>query len=414
MTCLLSAALPASAEEKSTHFDFGWDDGPTYQFSQSMGGISEYDPTGRIIHDVLLRGRIGGSLYLDGGRLYGFARQSDETRVEIRRARFNTRGEFTYARHTDYKVEFAYDDGSVFFNDFYLRWKFSRWIDSLKVGYFDPPVSLDALAGTTDRPLMELPPPVAAFAPGFRLGAQISGSLAAPSLAWALSLSSVGQRPNEGEASSSSPIRITGRLVWRPWLDESGDTPSVLHLGASLRYQISGSGSVRFRSRPESYLSDYAVDTGDLEGGFGTGGLELAWRRGPLLLQAELLGTEIDADGIGGLTFWGAYGQASFSLTGESHPYDAAEGVFRRIVPAQPYLPFRGQWGALELAMRLSWLDLSDGSVNGGRMLSLQLGPSWVWNSHLRVLAGYLYAHTQDRPEEGSAHVAQLRLEFAL
>lgn len=410
---LLCCASLARADEKSTHVAFGWDAGPTYEFFQSLEPISARNPTG-LVRDVFLRGRIGGSLFLDGGSLHGFARDGGEFAGELRRARIYTRGEFRYFRTTEYKVEVAYEDKQFFVNDFSLRWRFSRWIDSLEIGYFDPPVSLEALAGSGDRAFMELPPPLSAFAPGYRLGAEVAGTQAWPPLAWALNLSSVGQRPNDAEASSSSALRLTGRLVWQPWTLEGGDSPSVLHVGLSLRYQISGSGSVRFRSRPESFLADYAVDTGDLEGNFGTGGLELAFCRGPLLLQAELLGTQLDAEGFGGVTLYGAYAQASFVLTGEHRSYDRAAAVFRRVEPVHPYLPFRGQWGAVELGARLSWLDLSNGGVLGGRMLSAQLGPSWIWNRHFRVLAGYVFAHVEDRPEQNTSHIVQARLEFSL
>lgn len=411
--CCVSASARADGEpEPRPRMRFGWDAGPTYELRQSMSAITRYDPTGLVNEDLLLRGRFGGSLSLDGGWLDGAPGDESGPAGAVRRARVYTRGEFQFARPIEYKLEFALENRDFFLNDFYLRWRFSRWIDRIQVGYFDPPVSLEALAASRDRALMENPPALSAFAPGFRLGAEIAGSLDRPSLAWAFNVSSIGQRPNDGEVSSSSAVRLTGRAIWRPWIDETAAQPTLLHVGASVRYQVAGSGQVRFRSRPESFLADFAVDSGPLQGDFGTIGFELAWRRGPLFAQGEFLRTQVDDEEQGSVGLHGLYGQLSFAATGEHRPYDAARGVFGRIEPARPFAPRRRQWGALELTARIGWIDLSDGDVRGGRMLTLHAGPAWTWNRHVRILAGYVFANILDRPQPEIAHVLQTRLEL--
>jgi phosphate-selective porin OprO/OprP len=368
------------------------------------------------VQDFALEGRIGGSLYLDGGWLAGDLFDDDDDGLvgKIRRARINTRGTTRYWRTTQYKAEFAFEDGDFFLNDFYLQWRFTRWIDTFKVGYFDPPVSLEALAGSGDRTLMEIPPAVSAFAPGFRIGAEVAGSFEHPSIAWAFNLSSIGQRPQSGDA-SSSPLRLTTRVVWRPWIDDAAEVPDLLHLGVSLRYQIAGGGTIRYRARPESFLSDFVIDTDDLAGAFGTVGLEALWRRGPLALQGEAFQVAIDEDDEGSLNFWGMYGQVAWALTGEVKPYDAKRAILGRTTPRRDFAPLRGHWGALELTGRLAWTDLDDGAVRGGRMLTVHLGPAWTWNRFVRVLGGYVYAHVDgvDDEDAGDAHILQTRLELA-
>jgi phosphate-selective porin len=61
-----------------------------------------------------------------------------------------------------------------------------------------------------------------------------------------------------------------------------------------------------------------------------------------------------------------------------------------RVVPREPFAPLRDHWGALELAARVLWLDLSSGSVQGGRMLAATLGPTWTLNRWVRIQAGYV------------------------
>ena len=60
-------------------------------------------------------------------------------------------------------------------------------------------------------------------------------------------------------------------------------------------------------------------------------GGEIAGIYGPLSVQGELISSFVER-GVGPTnpTFWGAYGQASWFLTGETRPWDRAEAVFGR------------------------------------------------------------------------------------
>jgi len=206
---------------------------------------------------------------------------------------------------------------------------------------------------------------------------------------------------------------VFGRLVWRP-LGEPDPELALLHLGASTSWSPdTGSTTIRYRSRPETYLVDYAVDTGDIDGSANVLGLEAAWRDGPLILQMESLMSRVDADAGGSPFLYGAYLQVNRALTGEVRGYDTGVSTFRRLIPERPLSLRGGGFGALELAGRVSWLDLSDDGVRGGRMLSLAIGPAWTWNRYVRVLANYVVARVRGRPDDGTQHIAQARLELA-
>ena len=388
---------PATPSGSPWTLDLGWNEGPTYE----IGGPY-----------VAARGRIGGSLYLDGGLRLGDDPIDRGLAAEIRRARLYTRGQLVTWAGPEYKFEFAIEEDEFFLNDFYLRWWPRRgWVDRLQWGYFDPPLSLSALGSSSARSLMEVAAPVAAFAPGYRLGVGVGGRRPDPDLTWALNASSVGQQAETGDASRER-LRLTGRLVWRPWHAEAADAPTLLHLGASVSWVDAAGGELRYRARPGSFLSPYLVDTGDLEGEATLVALEAAWRRGPASVQTELFGLAVDADARGRLAFSGATLLVSRVLTGEFRPYDPATALFGRVVPAEDLAPFRGRWGALELAGRLSWVDLSDGDVQGGAMLSAQVGVAWTWNRFVRIQAGYVFAHTSERPDTTTAHILQTRLEL--
>lgn len=385
----------------------GWEDGPTY-------AIGWFDPVDDGSPEALtgfgFRGRLGGQLSVDGGHVGGTVLE-DEWDAVLRRGRITTTGDFTLWRETDYKLEFGFQRNDFYLNELSLRRRVDRFADVLQFGYFDPPISLDALASSTSRPLMESPAPVTAFAPGGRVGIEAAGTRAAPDLTWVLNLSSVGQVQDDRSASNEA-LRAVGRLVWRPWYTPTGETPGLLHLGGSVSVGLSGRGDVQFRARPESYLASYVVDTGELEGDASGFVLEAAWQRGSFVLQGELFETFADVEGAGSITFHGSYVQLAWSLTGELRPYDREEAVFLRLVPRRPFEPRRGQWGALELAGRVSWLDLSDGSVRGGQLFDATVGLTWTMNAWVRLQAGYVYARVRDRPVSGGAHILQSRLEL--
>jgi phosphate-selective porin OprO/OprP len=392
---------PASAQEvgePERHAELGWDDGPTYRFSVP----EDWPGRGREIE-----GRIGGSLYLDAGHVAGDLPDEGWDAV-VRRARIYTGGWLSGIVRTEYKFEFAFESTRFLLNDFYLRWRPRRFADTLTVGYMDPPFGLQTLVASSTRSLMEVASPAAAFSPGFRLGVEAAGTRPDPDLSWFANLSTIGQRQETGEA-SNTPIRGTARLVWRPW----GTEPGLLHLGLDLSGTLGG--DVRFRSQPESFLASYVVDTDDIDGRSGVLGLEGAWSRGPLSVQAEADYATVDSSEEGGrLAFGGAYVQGTWIVTGERRDYDRQRAIFRRVEPAMPFHPLRGGRGALELAARLSWLDLSDGRVHGGRMLASTLGATWTWNRWVRVQAGYVFADVDDRPDASFAHIVQTRLEIRL
>lgn len=406
-------AEPAEAEgeppaaEPRFSFDAGWDDGPTYELSRRIPEWKRYDRG--VFSDVHIRGRIGGSLYLDGGWL-SLDRSSDGLAGEVRQARLFTSGEWVHAHWpTEYRLQFSIEDGSFFLKDFYLRWRPPRWVDTIRFGFFDSPISLESLTGSADRGLMEVSAAVAAFAPGSRLGIEVTGTREQPSLTWVANLASVGQSQPFAEASSDT-LRAIGRLVWRPGYDPAPEA-DLLHLGLSGSIVLAGGGTLRYRARPESILAPFLADTDEIDGNSAFVGLEAAWRRGPVSVQGEILRSFIDADEEGTLTFHGLYAEASWIITGETRPYTVGQAIWSRVAPNRPFAPRRGQWGALELTARTSWLDLDDGGVRGGILWTASIGPAWTWNRFVRVLGGYVFARPT-RNDEGDAHVVQLRLEL--
>jgi phosphate-selective porin OprO/OprP len=85
------------------------------------------------------------------------------------------------------------------------------------------------------------------------------------------------------------------------------------------------------------------------------------------------------------LDFFGFYANISWFITGESRPYDRADGYFKRLIPLRNFdFGKGGAWGAVALGARVSYTDLDDGNIQGGR-LGLLIGElDWYLNSHVR------------------------------
>ncbi len=139
------------------------------------------------------------------------------------------------------------------------------------------------------------------------------------------------------------------------------------------------------------------VDTGNITGidDYAFEGFELAGVLGPVFVQSEYLLTQVNRTGVNpDLSFDGAYVEAAYSLTGESHPYKA--GAFSRIKPKKAFDLSNGGWGAWELTARYSTLDLTDGAFKGGQQDNYAFGVNWYINDYLRFLANYVTYDAKD------------------
>ncbi|MCW5558706.1 MAG: hypothetical protein KIT22_12870 [Verrucomicrobiae bacterium] len=187
-----------------------------------------------------------------------------------------------------------------------------------------------------------------------------------------------------GDSLSASGTDVAARITGLLW--DSSDGKRFLHLGVAGRYVGADDDVLRYKGRPESNVADNYVDTGDLAADHAWHlGLEALWNEGPFSLLVESVRAWVDSPASGHPEFSGYYLTASWILTGETRPYDRTVGYARRVMP-------KSRWGAPELVVRFSHIDLDDGRVQGGAFDKTYLGVNW-WATR-RWKLGFGWGHT--------------------
>ena len=382
------------------------------RFRSSLRDITEMD-----YKDGMLRGRFGFRMQLDAAA--GYQSQNLEDRVggiddglNIRRLRLFADGDFARRFHYRFEYDFGEDDGlkDAFVDDLFRAiFKFF----ALRVGNIQEPFSLDNVGSSNSNAFMENSLPDATIGPGHNFGYLLHGQHRKGRVQWAFGMFTNTQTTQDNQ--STSDFTMTARSSGLPIYKQRGRR--LLHVGVSLSLRSPKNNTVRYESRPESRWAPFYIDTGDLAAsGNRLGGVELAVIHDSHWLQAEYMEARPDTDDFGRLRFEGAYVEYGYFLTGDVRHYFTGDGTIGRLTPDRPYVrggnPFKkgSNGGALEVAVRLSNMDLDDGAVQGGEMTDLTLGMNWYLTRATRFQFNYIYADVHSGG--GHSNIFQIRYQF--
>lgn len=385
----VSAAPPAREPE----WDVGWRNGfyvnkRDKSIELKFGGLIQND--GAVINESEgLEQEIGGV----------------GTGTEFRRARIFFEGGLY--EHLIFKAEYDFAEGTVGLKDVWMGFQAIPWIGRIRAGHMKEPFSLETLTSDRFTTFMERALPEA-FAPDRNTGLLVERNFLGERIYFGAG-AFANTNDTGFEFENGSNYNTTARLTGLPIFADGG--AQVLHVGLSYGHQFRGDGALQYRQRPESHLAPRIVDTGSLNGVSGADlvGGELAGVFGPLNFQAEIMSSFLDRNpGLTNPSFWGAYGQASYFLTGETRNYNAETAVFSRTAPKHPFSISNGTWGAWELAVRFSHIDLTNGNVRGGIANDITGGLNWYPYANMRILLNYI--HSQ-RAGVGDANIVQSRVQ---
>ncbi len=305
----------------------------------------------------------------------------------------------------------------------------------IKVGAFEPVIGMEASVSTGSMALMERASP-----------AEVARNVAAGDSRSAIQLygnGNIGEGSDQGistywmgstaiTGNTVSTVNSTGGFASQPfdeqkaWIGRFAIAPHsgtdwLLHLGVSSQYVFrpadTGGPDVaatsrytaQFRDRIESRTDGTRlVDTGGIPAkDYWVVGLEAGFQMHNFYAEGEYFRYGIDRiaqPGIPNPRFSGWYLQGSYVLTGEPRVYNKVNGAFDGPAVAFPFNPMAGQWGAWELAMRYSDLNLNfhqltaaatstdlttAGSVRGGEQKIFTVGVNWYWNPTVRFMVDY-------------------------
>lgn len=299
--------------------------------------------------------------------------------------------------------------GEYEFGDVNPGWR-QAWIEytgfkhtSLKFGNQPIPFGLQETMSSNDLDALERPLPFA-FAPGSLVGLSTRwwGDRWSATLGlFGNDIAAEDRRELDGQ---SAVVRLTGLP------HERGG--GRVHLGASVEYRnAKDNATLRYRSRPESYADAVRlVDTGtmtDVDSVL-TGGVEAAWQQGPFMVSGEYLTAQVSRSTLPDQSFDGWYASAAWVLTGERRGYTESFGAFAGVNP-------RSKWGAVELRVRVSELDLEDDGITGGREQNQSFGINWYIERHIRVMLEHVLVDAKPNADgvDESPSITQLRLQVA-
>ncbi|KAA9332630.1 OprO/OprP family phosphate-selective porin [Adhaeribacter soli] len=216
---------------------------------------------------------------------------------------------------------------------------------------------------------------------------------------------------NENQAFSSYDNQVVARIMWLPIL--SDPERKVFHIGINLRQGNVDKDTLQLRSRPESWTAPYFVDTKKFRATqtFMYGG-EIYYRHGPWLFGSEYWFMDAKAPEKGNPRFHGGDIVATWLITGETRAYNTAGGFFKGISPNRTV--FEGGPGAIEAVLRISYIDLDDKGISGGKFWRITPMMNWHMSDNIRLEIGYGYGELDRLGLEGGTQFFQGRIQFQL
>jgi phosphate-selective porin OprO/OprP len=213
---------------------------------------------------------------------------------------------------------------------------------------------------------------------------------------------------SEGQSFSSYDNQFVGRVGWVPILQEKG---TLLHVALSARYGLVNERSLRLRSRPELNLAPYYMDTGPFAARDSRlVQTEVYYRPGNWLFGAEYFVQRVNALDTSDPVFHGGDVTACWLITGETRRFNTAGGYFLQVSPERTV--FEGGPGAWEAVLKLSYLDLDDKGIQGGRFWRLTPMVNWYLTDHLRLEVAYGVGQLDRSGLRGTTQFLQGRLQF--
>lgn len=383
--------IPSTRDEENS-FQLSWNNGLQFE---SQNGQFKVKFGGRIQNDWAFFSQDDSLKSIFGGLNNG---------TEFRRVRFYNSG-LLYEK-VKYKLQLDFAGGEIVFKDVYIVLTKLPVIGNIKMGHFKEPFRLEVQASSNYIMFMERAPTVS-FMPERSTGLTLHNHALKKRLTWAMGV--FRNSDTFGNDKGKDNYNATGRLTGTPVYDE--DDHRILHLGMAYSYRNPSVNSYIIQSKPEAHLAhDYvSTDTISNVNNIHLFSEEYAFVLGPLSIQGEYLLSFVNTPDKT-YEFYTYYGMISYFLTGEHRNYLTSTGSFGPIKVKNNFNPQAKGWGALEIALRYSSINLNSNDINGGQLNDITVGLNWYLNPATRIMINYVLAQLN---EVGNARIFQMRFQLA-
>lgn len=364
-----------------------------------------------------------------------------EDRFFFRRIRLKFQGDVYENVLYRMQIDFNSPDSGEM-KDMYIGFKSVPFFQRILIGNQKRPMGLDHLNSSRFNIFIERPMVVEAFnEDARRVGIAAYGVSDDEVYNWRYGVYAMENMVTDGEIiGDSRQWSLNGRIASTPWYECDGRNyfhwaiaGMVARPDGDADPNDTNANEGRFRTRAELRSNRRWIDTGRIAGAenYEILAVESVLNVGALQFVGEYQSSWMQRDsttaGTGpDLNFHGGYVYLAYMLTGEHVPFSRSKGTIGRVKPYRNFSFYdrccggeaKG-WGAWQVALRYSYLDLTDADILGGVENNLTFGLVWYMNPNTSMQFNAVYGDIDDHAPTGgftdghfTALGTRLRVDF--
>ncbi|MBK9105260.1 MAG: hypothetical protein IPL92_12010 [Saprospiraceae bacterium] len=297
------------------------------------------------------------------------------------------------------------------FIDWNIEIPFGKKAGWLTIGKQKEGVGHEYVAPGTQLPWTERGTGVPAFVRQRNIGIRYSNSIMKQRMTY--TIGAFNNYWDTGNTFKDNGTQFTSRVTALPVYTSDRN---LVHVGVGYRYTSDTKGTLSYKAKPEANSAPFYLNTGAIAAtGANTLMLEAIGVRGPFTLMAEYMNALVSsslADNPS-LTYWQIGG--SWFITGENRKYNKNNGNLGKLLPKKNFDFSKDSGpGAIELGIRYTQTDMTDGFIQGGKFDRFTTNLSWYPNAHFRLEATYGKGSLDYNQIIGKTDFWQFRLQFEI